>query len=52
MGKKVPSAGVNLGKGVPGKGFDGAGKKKPVYAKIGGISNERTVKSFPKGGGR
>lgn len=47
--KKVPNAGTRLGKSVPGKDFDGAGKKKPVYAKIGGVSNERTVKSFPKG---
>lgn len=50
MAKKVPSAGVRLGKGVPGKSFGGAGQKNPKFAKIGGQSNGVTVQSFPKKG--
>lgn len=49
MTKKVPNAGTRLGKGVPGKNFQGAGVGGPFSGKIGGTGNQKTPKSYPKG---
>lgn len=52
--KKVPSAGVRLGKGdaLPNKPFDGAGKKaSPFNGNIGGPANRLgTPKNYGKKG--
>lgn len=47
---KVQTAGVRLGKAVPGKSFPSAGKKVQYAGKIGGTGNQLgVVKSYAKG---
>ena len=50
MAKKVPSAGMSFGKGVPGKPFPPSGAKTPTTGKIGGTGNRfGAAKSYGKG---
>lgn len=45
---KVKTAGMQTSKKPFGKPFEGAGKKNPFAAKIGGIANKGGKKTFPK----
>jgi hypothetical protein len=52
MAKKVPTAGIRLGKTMAGTAQPGAAKKTAYSGKIGGTGNEPTPKSYAKGGKR
>jgi len=48
MAKKVKTAGMNTSKKPFGKPFDGAGKKNPFAAKVGGSANGKQPSFFKK----